>query len=267
MLPDWFDGRTCTWKYTCTCCRRWFLCLLLVASQLSGASESWPVPRLPDGLSLFALGEQLQLGDLPMRVHGFISPQPPDALLQAFRRSLGQPLVESVSAGKRILGRADGSFYVTVQVEAAGAGSRGMVAVTDLGSLERSVQDRRHGAGAATGNDARNWLGRFPAGSRMTSYMASGDVGKLARHVVVLNTHNSERNRDAVLSLLSAEGYRLERETSDHGGGGARDDPRFAGSRTLYFNAPGKEAVAVITPVGEQTAIVVNTVAAAQGAR
>ena len=78
-----------------------------------------------------------------MQVRGFVSPEPVAELAARFRASLGSPLVTSQHGGKTILGQARGGYYLTVQLETAGSGTRGLVAQTDVAALRPGVFHRR----------------------------------------------------------------------------------------------------------------------------
>jgi hypothetical protein len=242
-------------------------CLLLLLSVLVwlcvstsvSAATPWPSPALPAGLDTFPIADQLTVNDLPMRLKGFVSPRRPAELLDAFRRSLGQPLVESTVAGKQILGRAEGGFYVTVHIEAAGAGSKGVVAVTDLAT---KVRDQAQGQDVYT-----RWLDRLPAGSILSSQMTSQENGRQARHMVILNRHDETVNRDALMRLMSADGFQFEREIGVDAASQRSLPSQLAEARALYFKSPGKEAMAVISRSGDQTSIVLNMTMTLQGYR
>lgn len=225
---------------------------LLSASGRASTEVNWPQPRLPDDLATFAMGPAMTVDGVPMRLQGFVSRQKPASLTDAVRRSLGQPLVESTHGGKRILGRAEGRFYITVQIEASGSGSRGIVATADLGELVRNHQ--------AIERVKAQWLDRLPAGSTIASDMRSNDGGMEARHTVILNDHDAARNRDAIVTLLADEGYVLERETGPAQATASQDARNAPAGTALHFRAPGREAMAVIARSGSRTAIVLNTV-------
>lgn len=245
------DGRRwARWLVHAGCC---------TACLVAHAESAWPSPSLPPDLPLFSIGQELTVNGLPMRLKGFASTHPPQTLLKELRQSLGQPLVESTSGEWRILGRAEGTFYITVQVEAAGTGSQGTVAVTDLAGMARGIDSQR----AATAR----WLDRLPPGSSIASDMASQDGAQAARHLVIVNTHGESVNRDALLRLMQADGYRLEREALPDAAARSSMPSRFAGATTLYFKAPDKEAVAVIARTGDKTSIVLNTVTTLQTLR
>ena len=231
------------------------LALVLALASVPGHASTevnWPEPRLPEDIATFAMGQAMTVDGVPMRMQGFVSRQRPAALIEALRHSLGLPLVESSQGGKRILGRAEGRFYITVQIEASGSGSKGVVATAALGEL---VKNHR-----AIERVKAQWLDRLPAGSTVASDMRSDDGGKEARHTVILNNHDVARNRDAIVTLLTNQGYALEREAGTAGSSPPQQmNPASAGT-SLHFRAPGKEAMAVIARSGSRTAIVLNTV-------
>lgn len=232
----------------------------VLACGLTHAATEWPQIRLPDNLSVFPIGEKMAVGGTPMRMVGFVSPQPPPVLLAALRRSLGQPLVESTSGERRILARAEGRFYITVQVTPSVDGSRGIVSIADLTAPRESESDAARAASA-------RWLDRLPSGSAISSDVASDDAGKSARHMIVTNGHAESVNREAVLRLMQQDGYRLERETRADARR-RRDVPaQFADAAALYFTAPKKQAVAVIVRENGRTALIINTVTELQAFR
>ena len=221
---------------------RWAIATSLCAMNLANAQEAWPVVALPDTVSAFNVAEQMTANGLPMRLQGFVSKTKQAVLLDWFRKSLGQPLVENTLGNKQILGRAQGRYYVTVQIEAVAQGSKGLVAVTDIKTMAKNRESNR----AATAR----WLNRLPAGSKIMSQMSSEDGGRLNTQLVVMNGHSESLNRDALVAIMRDDGYELKRETT-------QDDPRLdgvsdrissnlRGSIMLVFNGNGKEAMATI---------------------
>ncbi|MBC7512842.1 MAG: hypothetical protein H7234_00210 [Herminiimonas sp.] len=206
------------------------------------AEENWPIPQLPVGLETFAIGQQMTVNGLPMRLRGFLSSRAPDDLLPALRESLGQPLVEDKRGARQVLGRAEGNYYITVQLEGTASGSRGTVAVTDIAGALKGYPVHR--------NSTERWLDRLPAGSTIASDLSSDDGGRTSQHLVYVNRQGALRNRDGVLALMKSDGYALEREVAG----------KLAGVGTLYFSAPGKEAMAVIARNGETTSVILNLV-------
>lgn len=235
-----------------------FICAVLRAAALlalcvgaAHAEAVWPSPRFPADLATYPIGQQLTVNGLPMRLRGFVSAQAPTQLLTELRRSLGQPLVENTVGKSQVLGQASGAFYITVQVEAFGSGSKGTIAVSDLATLHSGHQERE-----AT---IARWSDRLPAGSRILSDMSSEDAGRAVRHVIYINAHSEALNSEALERLMSVDGYVVERQGNAHDVQSSRASSKLGDARTLYFKAPGKEATAVIIRAGEQTSVVLNT--------
>ncbi len=193
---------------------------------------------------------------MPMRIQGFVLRQDPLAAADWFRKSMGSPLMEDVIGNKLILGRGEGNFYITVQLEPAGPdgkSTRGTVAVTNLKASQEKYAD-------TVAVNAR-LLSRLPGGSRLLNQVSSSDHGKMSSYVVAENGHSETLNRDRLVESLRADGYTLERETRlDQKSASALPDPIRKG-RSLFFRGVGKEAIVVIQPSGAgKTAIVFNTV-------
>ena len=236
------------------------LMMFLLLALLGGpawSEQKWPIPRLPADLETYAIGEQITVNGMPMRLQGFKSPLPPQALVQALRKSLGQPLIEDRRGEHQVLGRAEGSYYMTILVEAAGTGSCGTVAITDLDGLARNQEQQR--------STIARWRDRLPAGSTVSSDMVSQDGGKAAHHMVIVNAHSAAYNRDALTNLMTSDGYVLERETGADDAGRTSLPYEFGEARTLHFKASGKEALAVITRRGEKSTIILNTTTVLRG--
>ena len=232
------------------------LCISAMASPaVALAATQWPSLQLPASLHTFSMGSQIMLNGLPLQMVGFVSDLPPLKIVEQFRGTLGQPLVENTIGQKIVLGRMEpGKFYVTVQVEAAPSGSRGVVAITDLAELAQSRDARI--------SSRVRWIDRLPSGSTIASQMTSAERGKSTLHLVYTNAHTVQANRDALARMMTADGYRIERQTdsiSQH-----RDDriPPGTDGDTIYFTGSGKDGIAVIAKRGTNTSIVLNTVVA-----
>ena len=237
--------------------------LLWCVCGASIAEVTWPSVKLPDGAASFPVGEQLSVNGLPMRIEGFVIRKAPLETAQWFRRSMGKPLMENMVANKLVLGRGQGAFYITVQLEAFGpngASTRGTVAVTDI----QTAHQRRDDTAAV---NAR-MLGRLPGGSRLLNQMSSSDRGKLASYMVAENGHGEELNRRQLIDNLRAEGLALERESKLEPKSAPSLPMEMMRGRTLYFKGNGKEATAVIRSGAEgKTNIVLNTITIMQSVK
>lgn len=223
---------------------------VLALSALSAPpvlAQEWPRLALPREVRTFDIAAQVALNGAPMRLQGFVSPLPPTQLLEQFRQSLGPPLVESTLGPQRVLGRMQGEFYISVQIEPAGTGSRGTTAVTQL----------KPGLSQQARQDSAQWLARMTAGSRLLSDMASVDGKRQSRHLVFSNGEGELLNRDRLVSVLRTEGLALERE----GAGEAPGVKQEATGRALFFKGSGKEAIATIHHSdGGTTTLVLNLI-------
>jgi hypothetical protein len=233
-------------------------CASLGAALLLGAGPAcsqarWPTVELPPDASSYALGEEISVDGLPMRIRGWSSASSPAQLAAWFRRHLGQPLMENTLGRKLILGRLSGEYYISVQLEEAGQGTRGAVAVSHL----KAGYQRRADTHAAM----QRLLARLPSGSRVVSQMASSDGNKLASYAVLANQYHEDVNRERVIGLMREDGLALEREAQT---ASTPAQPLPAGAqngRTLWFKGAGKEAMAVICRGQDgSTTVVLNTV-------
>jgi hypothetical protein len=227
------------------------LALLVAGSAVAGNQAAWPEVAIPTGIATYGMGDQVTANGLPIRMRGFASAATPERLAASFRQSLGQPLVEDRVAGKLVLGRAQGAYYVTVQLAPAGNGTRGVVAVTRL----PVSNDEREAARSADGT----LLARLPAGSSLVSRIASVDGRNSSDQLVLTNTHSNEVNARYIKDLLESQGFRLQRTAA--GAPGARPVPAGRDGKTLFFSSAGGEAMAVIARDDQgRSAIVLNTV-------
>lgn len=227
----------------------------LLGAGTSGAT-TWPTVALPPYVKSFAVGEQITANGLPMRVQGFVA-QGADVpkVAEWFKASLGQPLVESRFGNQLVLGRAEGGFYLSVQLEALGVdprqGSKGLVAISDIAAMNR---DRERDQAAH-----RHWLARWPAGTRTLSRTTSQDNGTTTLHVALRNGHSTSLNRDALVDLMKQDGLALEQEVAadKRGSLGATGMP--ADGTAYFFKGQGRSAMATTARDGDgQTTIVLN---------
>lgn len=219
------------------------LCMCLVAQ-----AHEWPVIELPPRADTFAVGDQFTANGLPMRAKGFRTKDMQLAqAVEWFKRSLGQPLVENKFGTKVILGRAQGGYYVTVQIENMRddgfEGVKGMVAVSDVAAFNASKSQQAI--------DVSRWLDRWPSGTQEMNRMVSQDFQKKSVYVSLRNGHSVELNRQALIDVLQQDGLALERESV-----GVVSD-----RMSLYFKGLQKEAIATIAKTKQgNTEIVINTI-------
>ncbi len=223
------------------------------------SAPDWPSVTLPKGIETFSIGQQVVVNSMPMRMSGFVSADRADRVAESFRQSMGEPLLQNWVGNKLVLGRAEGEHYVSVQIEPAGRGTRGVVAVTHL--------QQGHEAREKARAENEYWLTRLPSGSRLVSQMVSLDSGKTSRHVVFINTQDEGLNQDRVKDIFAQEGLAVEHEGRPDPNDAARLGGNLAESRTLLFKGAGKEGMATIhRDANGQATTVLNIVSSADGA-
>ena len=223
----------------------------LILAESAHAAD-WPQLKLPKELQVFDAGQEVVLNGLPMRLSGFVSSMPAPELVRILRQSLGEPLVVDQLGSKTVLGRGEGKHYLTVQVERAGEGSRGVIAVTHLQAA--------YEAQANSAQERRDWSDRLPSGTTVHSYMKSLDDMQQSRQLVYSNRQGEAFNRDRLLPLLEREGFQLEHEQNVDGEPGGRFGPSLYG-RVLFFKGMGKNGMATINRESDgQTFVVLNLI-------
>ena len=203
--------------------------LLTSGAVLAQAQPSWPQISIPEGVTATSQGEEMSANGLPLRMRGFTSAAAPAQVAELFRRSLGQALVENRVGGKLVLGRSQGEHYVTVQLEGAGSGTRGVIAVTELTAA-------LNGSTASRNADQRR-LAKLPAGFNIVSRTVSADARHRVEHLVLTNTHSVSLNTDSVKSMLGADGFTFERESRPTGQFGPRHGAASRDARMLFLKA------------------------------
>lgn len=242
--------RLCRAALSCAVCGFWWPPVALAAN--------WPTIPLPANVSAFEIGEQFSANGMPMQVQGFVSKDMGvTQLANWFRLSLGQPLVESKLGNKLVLGRAQGGYYLSVQLEPAGpegrGGSKGLLVVSDIVGMN---QNRERDS-----ITTQNWLRRWPAGTQILHRLASQDDGKASLHLTLRNGHSESLNRDALVNVMKQEGFSLEREAFVMGKVADQLPNHLRSGKTYFFKGAGKEGMATIARDDQgRTAIVLNTV-------
>lgn len=213
----------------------------------AAAQSAW---RLPDEAQSFEIARDITAGGIPMRLSGFVSALPPPALAERFRQSLGEPLVETKMKTPRahgiVLGRMQRDGYLTVQIEAAGSGARGIIAMSDLNN---SSARRRKAL-----EDGRRWQARLPAGTRILSDIRSRDGDRLWHQLVLSNALTPEGNRAVLERLMREDGMQLAHQAAR------------ASGQSLLFAGPGREATASILRSADGASAIVLDIVQLPGA-
>lgn len=241
-----------------------------VATAQAAPQSGSPQVALPPGASSHDAGDAISMNGMPLQITVFTSTERPAALVQWFSASLGQPLTLDTIEGKTILGRREGNFYITIQLQAAGSGTRGLLAVADIaGALRNRAQSQE--------SEAR-WAARLPVGTRILNRMQSRDGNRQSDYLVASNRHSEQVNVEALSALLGEDGLMLEREapadlavvagSSAFVPRRAAAHPATGGGRTLFYRGRDKEAMAVIARDAQgNTALVISRIHSLETAR
>lgn len=194
---------------------------------------------MPPGAQAVDVGQAMRINGLPVQVRAFLSPEPVPQLVSWFQTRLGSPLVASRHDGKTILGQPRNGYYLTVQLEAAGSGARGLVAQTDV----RAVMGGRNAPLAA----GARWQSRLPAGMRILSQVDARDGRRRSQHLVLQSREPVADSGAALARLLAEDSYLPAGSVSSNAPPGL----------VLHFQGPGREAMAVVTnqPDGTSSAV------------
>lgn len=227
--------------------------ILMLSGGLASAQSNRSQIELPKEAKAFEIGGRVTVNGLPLHLRGFVSARKPAQLAVWFRQTLGNPLVENKLGDSLILGRAQGEHYLTVQLEPAGAGTRGLIAIADL-----KAAYERH---SETDMALEHWLSRLPSGSRSIRRTTSEDGGKLAEYLLVINNHGIALNLERIKGLMRVDGYSLQYQAAIDDKRSSRSGSAPTAGETLLFKGEGREAVVVIfRSEGVGTAIVLNAV-------
>jgi hypothetical protein len=226
--------------------------LFIQTCVLAQNASSWPDLKLPKSLQLFSAGQNVVMNGLPMRMHVFVSTQSPAALSRSVEQSLGKPLVVNKLGEQIVLGRAQGSHFISIQIEPTSGGSRGVVAVSDL-KTALSNKD-------VTAQEKSYWLQQLPVGTTLSSHIKSLDGLKQSQQLIYSNALDESFNRDRLNTILKADGMVFERETLVDEQAYKKTATAVQG-RVLFFKGTNKEAMATMhrQPDG-QTITVLNII-------
>lgn len=227
----------------------------LVLMAPAWAAAPWPRVPLPRQVEAFEVGKEMVVNGMPVRVQGFVSRAAPAELAASMRQLLGAPLMEDRHGTTLVLGRANGAYYITVQLSPLGSGTRALVAVTKPPIGERPLEDSQ---------SIRRLMSAMPPGSTLASHTSSADEPTRADLSAVVNSHSIDINVEYVKRMLRADGFTLEREASPSQLASARTG-LSRGARTMFFKRPGSEAIAVVTKnESGDSVIVLNRVNSAE---
>lgn len=184
---------------------------------------AWPATPLPPATQASPVAGHMVFNGLDMRAQVFQSSRPP-AEIAAFYRALWHgKVVDNALGDAQVIGHRDGDYYITVQVRAAGSGSRGDIGVVDVG---HAPKDFVPGHGLPS-----------PMGSTVFNDIAYPDDAVPARTVAMVNRLSPMQNAAFFRERLAGEGWK-----------NTGDNRCASGTCTLDYERGESRMVLVMTP-------------------
>ncbi|MES2950577.1 MAG: hypothetical protein V4858_18750 [Pseudomonadota bacterium] len=178
------------------------LALLLLLGPVA-AHAAWPEIGFPQGAQVEAIGDQVRLNGIPMRMHRVVSKQNSHDVIDFYRSVLGDRRAERRISDSLILSQERGDYFITVKVRALSATvTEVLVSASDMVEAKRAA-NRPLGFG-------------LPADSAVLSDMESVDAGKRSRQLVINNSHTVDSNVAALTQELAARGLQPDGAPGRH---------------------------------------------------
>ncbi len=227
---------------------------LVTRPSISASTPTgWPSVDLPPQAEAFSISDHMSSNGVPMRVSGFVAKQNMSDTVAWFKAKLGEPLMEDRVGDKTVLGRPDGDYYLTVQIEPSDTGVRGLIATSDMRqALTQREQTRKN-------QDA--WARDLPADTRIVNLMSSQDDGKTSTYLVASNQQSDALNAERATRALQQRGFVVERSVTLEKGAlvdGIRIE--MSGKGVLFKSADREATVLAFHEPSGKAAIVINTV-------
>lgn len=166
---------------------------------------SWPNPPLPAGTRTEDVAQHIVFNGLDMHAQTFTSTQNQDELVEFYRKAWDKEVVVNRMGPAQVIGHRDGDYYITVQVNGTGSGSKGNIGIVDVADAPKHFVP---GKGLPA-----------PAGSKVFNDIAYPDDSVPARTVAMRNGLSPTQNTAYFRERLVADGWKV----SDAGTCGASD--------------------------------------------
>lgn len=212
--------------------------LALRLGDVGAATLAWPSVAIPNDAVAYAVGDQMTVNGIPLRIQAFFAKTTQDETADWFRQRLGKAHVENKLGSAIVLGRAEGQHYITVRLSPESHGTSGIVTVAHLHAAYYGRDTKK----AAT----ERLLSRLPPGSELVTELQSTDGGKQSRYYVLSNTYHEDVNRDRILELMREDGLALRFQAKAPEAQLQRGGTQLSNGTVFLFNGASKEAIAVI---------------------
>lgn len=222
--------------------------LITLIAGIAGASAgSWPAMPLPPQSRVAWVGDDLTINGVATRIQSFSSDLDAAAVLAHFRAQWGADggkFVENRVNGWHVIGRREGNYYTTVQVNAGTAsGSQGYAAISEF-------PDRRQVVVASNNFPS-------PAGTEVLSDLRTNDPGKHATTLLLRSHQSVGGNVGFYRRALPAQGWRrLAIEAASQQGGQVQ---------VMRFDRPGQAAQIVVQTDGKGGSLIAVNVENTEG--
>ena len=213
----------------------------------------WPTIELPADADSFSISDELSTNGVPMQLRGFITKKDVASTVAWFRAKLGQPLTENQIGRKTILGRPDGDYYVTVQIEPSEGGVRGLIGVSNM---RQALYQRQRSSAVAEA-----WIRDLPANTKIMNIVTSQDDGKSSTYVLASNQLSDSLNAQRATRALERRGFVVERKAALDKGKQINGSFIEASGEVVLFKSPNREAtVMAFHDTTGKAALVISTV-------
>ncbi|MBC7699451.1 hypothetical protein [Aquabacterium sp.] len=219
----------------------------------AGQPQVWPTIQLPADAESISISDHMVANGVPMRTSSFTARQDVATTVAWFKARLGSPLAEDRLGNKTILGRAEGDFYITIQLEQIETGVLGLIGVSDM----RYALTQRGKSREAT--DA--WARDLPSGTKVLNLLVSQDDGKSSTYLLASNLQSDALNAERATRALERRGFVVERKVDLEKGATVNGSVITVSGRTVLFKSAGREAtVMAFHDESGRAAIVINAV-------
>jgi hypothetical protein len=170
------------------------LAVLLSGVAVSSQVVAWPSVPLPDNSKGEVVSQHMKYNGLDMRSTRFVTLQSLEDVLAFYSKQWpGQHVVDKMES-KTVVGHAEGSHYITVELEAGGSGTEGTIGIV---KMPEQGETPKLGEGFYR-----------PAGTEVVSDISYLDTPAKTRTLVLQNELSPYVNQQHYVQRLRASGWR-----------------------------------------------------------
>lgn len=197
-------------------------------------------PPFPTGTKLTVVAQQVAMNGTPMSILAMANRLPPAAVLDFYRHRWvvnGHPAYVQYRVGPwQVVAHRGGSCFYTVQVQAQGSGTEGLVGVSLPGEAQGMPGQPSFPA---------------PSGTKVINDMASNDGGKIGHTWYLGNRETVQQNADFYLRTLVHQGW--SRQIANH-------PPMSHGAVAMMFQKGAQTVSIVVEPAAFGSTLLITKV-------